>query len=781
MELLESLPVKKKKVNIKKQVRKYLRNWYWIVLSMIVFYIASKIYLRYTEPQFLSKTTLQFPESKAKGNTTLSDLQTLGTGLEGNRELQTETTAILAKPILKRVVENLNLNVSFYGMGKIKEPELYDRSPVSAKIIEEKNPNFLAASYIITPTGTHSYRLTEGRLLKGGNNFRFGVPIDLPFGKVIFNIQAGSNGFSPMKVVFKRTQSVVSSLENSVSVVLPENKGLLMDLSYTGPVPKKSEDILNEITKQYNLESVKDRNESSQNTQDFINERLAIISDDLSGIENQKEGFKRQNQITDLDAQANMALSNSNENTKQIVQYSTQLDLVNSIYNASSGDRLIPSNMGLSASTEAYIKEYNDLLLTRNKTLKQATSQNPSVIDLNKQISEIKGLIRQNLMESRETLGLQIAQLQGQINVDRSRISKYPTQEKVFRSIERQQNLKEQLYIYLLQKREENAITLAVTSPKAKVLNPAYTLGIVKPERQKITLGSLLAGLLLPLLILYAKFSLDTKVHTKDQILSHISHATVIAEIPDHEREEKIIAPGDFSVFAESFRILTSNLKFILKSKREVHSDSGVILVTSSIKGEGKTTIAMNAALTLAGKSKVIILGADIRNPQLHRFTTMKDNREGLTEYLVSDENNPSKFINPSGISPNLDVMFSGTIAPNPNDLLDMDKFDEMIQTFRKNYEYIIIDSAPVMLVSDTLHLIDNSDVILYVVKSDYTEHEMLDFAEEFISNNEIKNIAFVLNNVKPENTRYGNRYGYGYYSYGKDIEKKKIKWFKWI
>lgn len=763
MELLESQPgVKKGKLNLKKEIFKYLRYWYWILFSVIICYVAAKVYLRYTTPQYLSKTTMQFPQSNGARGAVLSDLATLGNGLSELSELQGETTAIMSKPILSKVVGGLNLNVGYYGIGAIKENELYTASPIDGQILSVTDPNFSSASYIVTLTANNTYELSEGPLLSNKSKFRFGEKVKLPFGYIILQLKKNKKYFESIKVVFRSTANVVASLENSISVTLPENKGLLMDVSITGAIPSKSRDILSELTKQYNHESVIDRSIEAQNTQDFINGRLEIISQDLSGIEGEKETFKRKNEITDLYTQANMALTNSNDNTKQIINLQIQQELVRSVMNASTTEQLLPSNMGLSNPTEVYITKYNDLLLTRNKTLKQATGQNPSVIILNKEISEIRNLIRQNLIESQEALRIQIAELQGRLSADKTRIYNYPTQEKVFRSIERQQNLKEQLYLFLLQKREENAITLAVTAPKAKILNPAYTVGIVKPDNQKIMMGALLAGLLIPLIIMYAIYALDNKIYTKDQIQNAIPNALVIAEIPENGKKTDIVSANDFSVFAESFRILTSNLKFVLKSK-ENHSQSDVILITSSVKGEGKTTIAFNMALTLSGNSRVLIIGADIRNPQLHRF--VKEGDKGLTDYLVSDDASVSSYILSSQINPNFDVLFSGAIAPNPNDLLEMQKFDQMISELREIYRYIVIDSAPVMLVSDTLHLMEISDAILYIVKSNYTDQDMLDFANEFRNTHDVKNISFVLNNVKPEDSRYGNKYGYGYYS----------------
>ncbi len=774
MELLDNQAERNKQVNFKREVGRYLKKWPWFVLIMLLFYIGSQIYLRYVLPQYLSKTSLMLLESKNK-NSALSDLKNLGMGVSGDNELQGETTVIVSKPILTQVAENLNLNVAFYSIGKILEVELYKDAQLTGKILSLKNADtFSGSSIVISSAGSQRFRIIEGP--SKGKVFSFGVPIQLPFGTIQLESK-GRNSFSgSVKVVFRSIPQVVSTLEHSVSVALPENKGLLMELSLVGAVPKKSEDILNEITKQYNIDGVKDKNQEAQNTQNFINDRLEVITNDLSGIESEKESFKRNNEITDLDTQAGIAVGNADDYTKKMVEYSTQLDLVNSIYALSGTEQLLPSNMGLSSAAEQYVTAYNEALLTRNRVLKQATPENPSVIELSKQVTELRNLVRKNLVESRETLNLQIAQAKARLNVSKGQIDRYPTQEKIFRNIDRNQKLKEQLYLYLLQKREENAITLAVTAPKSKVVNPAFTTGQVKPNRQQITSSALAIGFLLPLAFFFVMNTIDTKVYTRLQIQSLVSDIPVIAEIPFKSEERAIVNPKDFSPFAESFRILTSNLKYLLKTKvNSSPSNGNVILVTSSIKGEGKTTIAMNTALTLAWRSKVLLIGADIRNPQLHRF--IKGENVGLTDYLISDDDQPEDYIVHSNVTENLSVLFSGAIAPNPNDLLDMEKFDVMMKRLRETYDYIIIDSAPVMLVSDTLNILKHADVVLYLLKSGYTEKEMLAFATEFKSTNNIKNISFVLNNVYPQNSRYGKKYGYGYYVYGQ--EKPPTKWQK--
>ncbi|QIY84818.1 polysaccharide biosynthesis tyrosine autokinase [Chryseobacterium sp. NEB161] len=759
MELLDQDVQSRKKINFKKELFRFLKFWPWVLASMLLFYMAAYLYLKYTQPQYQSRTTLLFQQSPNSTKGALGDLKNLGMGVSGDDELQGEAAVIVSKPILQKVVKNLNLDVSFFAKGKIREIELYDLAPYKGRILSV-NKDFGGASYYIEPLDAQSYRLTEGPLGKQ-STFRYGEIATLPWGQV--QISRNKEGYAPYKnfVVFRNPANVVKQLEASVTTNLPG--GLLMDLSLTGAVPKKSEDILNEISQQYKIDGVSDKNAEAENTQNFINERLELISKDLGAIENNKENFKRANQLTDLDTQAELAVTRLSGNVENIYNESAQLEIVNALYNkaVSGKEQLFPTGLGLNATTEGLLGQYNELLLAKKRTQKQATDINPAIKAFDKQLGDLLFSIRNNLQETRAQLQSKIGQTRQEIGQDRGSINKYPTQEKMFRNIERQQTLKESIYLYLLQKREENAITLAVTTPKAKVVNPAYTTGVVSPNYSQIRTFALLAGLVIPLAILFVIRLLDTKIRTKEDVENMAPNIPVIAEIPYHEDGQPLVGQGDFSLFAESFRILVSNIKFIIRSQ-EIRKGA-VILITSSVKGEGKTTVSANTALSLAGSGRVLLIGADIRNPQLQRFITPQ--AKGLTDYLISDRQPVKDFIVASGLHPQLDVLFSGVQAPNPNDLLDMPKFDEMIKSLKADYDYIVMDSAPVMLVSDSMHLVDISDLVIYTLKSGFSDNEMLQFAQQFRRDNQIGHMVFALNHVKPEYSRYGYQYGYGYYN----------------
>ncbi|MBP0612935.1 polysaccharide biosynthesis tyrosine autokinase [Chryseobacterium sp. cx-311] len=776
MELLEPAgsptAARKSPLNLKKEIGRYLKKWPWILLSILLFYIAAKVYLRYTTDIFLTKSSVKI-ENLEKGS--LGAIQNMGSvPMMAKQGAGVEIPIILSRPILYDVVKTLNTDVLYKVKGQVKDQELYREAPVDIRILSLKEGyHFAGRTYTYIDKGNASFEL------KGGDGKVHRLPYNtvctLDFGTFIVKPKAGFRSKEPMEVHFMNAVKVAEGLQSSIIIAENELNTEILELSHRSQVPDKSEATLNTLVMQYNKADLENKREQSKVSLAFIDERLEVLTQDLGSIENQKEGFKRQNQITDLESQAQMSLQNANENTKALLEQATQLEMVNSVLNVanrSSREQLLPAGVGLPGGVDQAITQYNDLVIARNRTLRQATPANPAIQEFNKEIASLKSLIQDNLVKSRQSIQMNISRLNGQLNESKSDISKFPTQEKVFRNIDRQQNLKESLYLYLLQKKEETSIAMAVTMPKVRVVNPAYTqAGPVEPKRQQIMLGSLAAGLVLPLLVFFVLFTFDTQVKSKNDITEALPDLPVLAEVPTvGKNESDLIGKNDLSVYAEAFRILTSNLKFMLNKQQT----APVILFTSSVKGEGKTTVSVNSALALASNKKVLLIGADLRNPQLGRYIPQK--MLGLSDYLAQDDSVDFRtYIKPSSLHDNLDIMQSGSIPPNPTDLLEDHKMGSLLDQLRAFYDYILIDSAPMMMVSDTFHLLRSADVVVYVVRANYTEKELLTYAGSVAEDENVSKMAIVLNDVHKNEMRYG--YG-GKYSYGYEADHSNNSWW---
>ncbi|QBA22742.1 polysaccharide biosynthesis tyrosine autokinase [Chryseobacterium indologenes] len=765
-------------LDFRKIIGKYLSKWPWFIASLLLFVIAAFIYLRYAIPQYQSTTTLKFDKKQSDLTGALIDLDNLGLGLGNADELKSEVAVVSSRPILLKVVENLNLNVQYYNSGEIRDSELFTKVPIEAKIISYKDDikKFVSSEYLVKEVNGNDFVLVDidKKVIKGS----FNKNLALDFGIVMLNKVPGLTFKDKYKIVFWNPLEKVKNLEKIIQVDLPDQKAMLMDISIIGTVPEKSEAILNEVTKQYNLDGLRDKNLQAQNTQEFIDKRLEVISRDLSGVENQKEDFQNRNRIVDLQAQAQLALQNTNDNTKQLLQQQTQLDLLNSLQSeaSKSSNQLMPSNLGLNPSLEQAISQYNSLVITRNKTLKQATNENPAVIEMNKEISSLKEIVRDNISQQKATIQASIAQINSQISASTGMIEKVPGQSKIYRGIERQQNLKEQLFLFLLQKREENAINLSVNVPKAKIVNPAYTNDIpVSPKKAMILLAAVLLGLMVPFGVFYLFFIWDDKIYSRSDI-TESSPLGVLADIPAlKDNQNHLVQKNDFSELAEAFRILVSNLKFLLPKK----DSAKVILVTSSVKGEGKTLVSVNLALTLGSKNgRSLLIGSDVRNPQIQRYDDERIKNAGLTEYLYDETTDVEDLIHTSDTNPECDVIYAGSIPPNPQELLSNGRYQKLISEMSSRYEYIVIDSAPLMLVSDTLSISDTADASLYVVRSGVSRKILIDFANKLVKESKISNVSFVINDVSKNVGGYGYGYNYGY-GYGYTADKKKNWWQK--
>ena len=422
------------------------------------------------------------------------------------------------------------------------------------------------------------------------------------------------------------------------------------------------------------------------------------------------------------------------------------------------------------------------LVLERNRILSGSTEKNPVVIKLNRQLEQLRENVRASLNRLRSNLSIAESNLAREASAIGSKIAEVPSNEKQFRGIERQQQIKETLYLFLLQKREENSLSLAVTAPKAKIVDTAFSSSApISPNPRSLYLTALLIGLGLPFAVIYLKNLLNNKVRSKEDVADLASNVPVIGEVPRLAKgQAELIQENDRSVLAESFRLLHANLQYFLsESTVESQQKGSCIFITSTVKGEGKTFVAFNLAKTLANTGKkVLIMGGDLRNPQLQRFEKEAKSWLGVSNYLVDRKIGVKDLIRNSSLHPDLDILTSGSIPPNPAELLRNSRMEELFSEIKETYDYIIVDTAPAMVVADTFLIKRFADLTLYAVRADYTERKLLDFVSETKNEEKLKNVGIVLNSVKAANYGYG-RYGYSYgYAYGVDPDSnwKKIK-----
>ncbi len=776
-------------------IQSYLKHWKWFLISVLIALVLGFLKIRYTVPEYAVQAKIQILEDQSSTSEldVFRDLDVFG---EGGNNIDDEIEILNSRTNLIKIAKELGLNKKIIAQGKLLDSDVYE------------NPSFnvsLIAPDSIVYNSNDEFFIT----LKSNTQFEFieeeGDPAILhSFGKT-FTTSIGDVIITPniidiakldgrkYKVVVRPLAKVAEFYQKNIVISAINAPSNIISISLNDAVESRARDVINALITSYNQNAIDDKKAIADRTSTFINDRIADIYGSLSTVDQDAQEFKTGRGIADIATQTSVNLNIGAANQQELQNASVQLDIASSmkdIIDNQEGYELLPSNIGLTdASIAGTTVRYNELALERKRLLESSNERNPIIVNLDQQLAGLKRSMQSSLNSMTNNLGLQVNSLSSQMSRINSRIYSAPKNERALRDITRQQQTTEQLYLYLLQKREESQITFASASPKSKVIDEAYLFSDkpVSPKGPIILLSSIILGILIPFTMIYVKDLLDNKVRNKVGLEKLTRNIPVLAELPKISRKENtLVKLGERTVLAESLRILRTNLDYIIKSKKKKDSDRGnVIYVTSSVSGEGKTLIASNLAMIFANTNKkVLLIGGDIRNPKIYQFYSGKDvdklgkptrnkGDNGLTEFLV-DKTLTSKDIIFSMLAheQTVDVIYSGRIPPNPAELLMNGRMKELLESVVVHYDYIIVDTAPLMVVTDTLLISEYADQILYVTRAGMTELKVLEYPIKLHKEGKLKGLSFIVNGVNDSNLGYGGKYGYGY---GKSAKK----WWK--
>ena len=781
-------------VDIQELLFKYIIHWPWFVGAVLVCLIGAWIYLRMATPVYNISATVIIKDDKKGGNTgSMAGLEELGlSGLTGSSQnIDNELEVLRSKTLVKEVVNLLNLYVSYTDEDEFPSKNMYNTSPVLVSLTPqeaEKLSDPMIVEMSLHPKGSLDVGVTIGKK-EYQKHFE-----KLP---AVFPMDEGTLAFfqSPDSLMVKKDTTEESSTQNIRHITAKINSPMKVARAYCEnlriePTSKttsvavislknsslqRGQDFINQLLEMYNRNTNNDKNEIAQKTAEFIDERINIISKELGSTEVNLENFKRNAGITDLTSEAQIALTGNAEYEKKRVENRTQISLIEDLRKYIRGNEyeVLPGNIGLQdPGLVATIERYNEMLVERKRLLRTSTENNPTIINLDTSIRAMKSNVQATLDGSLKGLLITKADLEREASRFSRRISDAPGQERQFVSIARQQEIKAGLYLMLLQKREENAIALAATANNAKIIDEAIADDIpVSPKRRMIYLIALVLGIGIPVGIIYliglTKFKLEGRADVEK-----LTTIPIVGDIPlTDEKNEK---DGSIAVFenqnnlmSETFRNIRTNLQFMLQN------DKKVILVTSTVSGEGKSFISANLAISLSllGK-KVVIVGLDIRKPGLNKVFRLSTKEKGITLYLANPETDLMSLVQPSDINQNLYILPGGTVPPNPTELLARDGLDKAIEILKKSFDYVVLDTAPVGMVTDTLLIGRVADLSVYVCRADYTHKVEYTLINELAEEKKLPNLCTVINGVDLKRRKYGYYYGYGkygkYYGYGK-------------
>ncbi|PQV47710.1 capsular exopolysaccharide synthesis family protein [Jejuia pallidilutea] len=775
--------------NLKKHITTYTRHWIWFILSCIICFTLAFFKLRYTTPEYNAYAKIMILDeenSSAPANNVLKDLKKFSGG--NNTKVEDEIEVLKSRSLMESVVKKLDLNIQYSIEGRFHNTQFFpnSKSPIKINFIESDSIVYsskLSINLEIISNTDFNYNFKKDEPLQKGS---FGRSIDSSIGSLVvtprekdISAYIGQRIFVNINPTYK----IAEWYSGKVAVAQAAEFSKIINLSLNDASPLKAKMVIDTLIAEYNRMSIREKNKKAKNTADFIDERVNLIASDLSEADDKIEQFKTGNKLTNIVSEADLYIKSNAQAERDLDAKRTELNKLNYVKNIIDEDdssfSRIPENIGFeNNSTNLTAQKYNELLGDRDRLLKSSNEKNPVIVNLDQQLENLKNSLRQSIDNSYKSISFEIRSLENTSSKLNSKIFAVPGQVRKSRDIEREQATKESLYLYLLEKREEAAISLTSTSPNAQIIDNAYGSGMpVSPKKSIVYLASIILGLLIPFGIIYTKDFLDNKVHNKEDLVNTLQGITVLGEIPRLTKRDKLlIEKNDRSILSESFRIIRTNADYIRKG-RKVENYNNVIFVTSTINGEGKSFFSMNMALTMANTGKkVLVIGADVRNPQIFpaikKALNTKEIKNGLTEFLVDDTINVKDVVNTHLINDiKVDVLLSGKVPPNPAELLMGDRVKELFDNVSQEYDYVIVDTAPSMLVTDTILISQYAGHTIYLTRANYTEKEILNFAKELHDDKKLNGMMLVVNDVKQSNFGYGAKYGY----YGTPPKKR---WF---
>lgn len=721
-----------------------------------------------------------------------TELENLGLDglISSSQNIDNEIEVLRSKTIAKEVVEDLGLYISYTDKDEFPSRNIYKTSPVQVSLTPQEADLLekpMIVEMALQPQGGMdvNVKIGDDEFQKHFEKLPAVFPTDrgtLAFFLTPDSISSSKRTLEETTDSEKTTRNITATINKPLAVAKAYCKNMTIEptskttsvavISLKNSNVQRGKDFINKLLEMYNINTNNDKNEVAQKTAEFINERISIISKELGSTEKDLESFKRGAGITDLTSDAQIALTGSAEYEKKRVENQTQINLLQDLqkYMQNEGYEVLPSNIGLQdLNLAAAINRYNEVLVERKRLLRTSTENNPTIINLDTSISAMKENVQVSLDRVLRGLFITKADLDREANRYSRRISEAPGQEREFVSIARQQEIKAGLYLMLLQKREENAITLAATANNAKIIDDAIADDApVSPKGKMIYLIALVLGVGIPVGVIYLLELTKFKIEGRSDV-EKLTCVPIVGDIPLTDEKQGAIAvfENQNNLMSETFRNVRTNLQFMLGN------DKKVILVTSTVSGEGKSFISGNLAISLSllGK-KVVIVGLDIRKPGLNKVFNISKREQGITQYLANPEKNLMDLVQLSDVSKNLYILPGGTVPPNPTELLARDGLDKAIETLKENFDYVILDTAPVGMVTDTLLIGRVADLSVYVCRADYTRKNEYTLINELAENNKLPSLCTVINGLDLKRRKYGYYYGYGkygkYYGYGK-------------